>query len=793
MRLTFWLLDVNYETRGTEPELWLWGIDSYGNRVLIIDRSFKAYFYAVLKEDANPEKVSGKIQKPKTGFPFVLEAKLVKRRYFGKPVNALKVIVQKPDVTSKYAKLVREFEGVEKCLEDDIRFSMRYLIDSEASPCEWHEIEVERTRDEVEAQIDKVYVAKSLPKRVEKTEIPKLRILGFSMICYSKKGMPKPNSDPVVIISASTNFGDEKQFVSENLDDTSVIRSFVNYVSDFNPDVVVGFGTNRQDWPYLIERAEKLDVNLLVGKVDTEPHTSVYGHVSVTGRANFDLVDFADELPEVKLKTLENVADYLGVMKTDKHTMIEDIEYAAYWEDEEKRSMLLNFSKENTQRIMGITNVLLDFAIQLSSLVSLPLDHIGTAAVGFRVEWYLIKKAHTIGELTPKRTQHPYIPYKGGLVLEPKIGLHEDIAVLDFKAMYPNLMITYNVSPDTYMREEEQVPPEGVNVAPETKHRFRREPPGFYKEALSSLIEEREIIKHKLKTFNPRSSEYRVLDARQKAVKVITNAAYGYAGWIGARWYIKPVAEASAAWGRHVIQEAIEMARKIGLEVVYGDTDSIFIKHEEEKVAKLTEEIDKKLGLEIKPDKVYVRVLFTEAKKRYCGLLPTGELDIVGLEVVRGDWADVARKSQEKVLEILLRGKSPEKAVQFVRQYVADLRMKKVPYKDLIVWKALTKPVEKYAVKAPHVEAAKILEKEGWDISAGDKVGYVITTGTGRLYTRVKPFMFASLEEVDVEYYVTHQVVPAVARILKVFNVEEEELLSSDKQETLTEFFGDQP
>ncbi len=91
------------------------------------------------------------------------------------------------------------------------------------------------------------------------------------------------------------------------------------------------------------------------------------------------------------------------------------------------------------------------------------------------------------------------------------------------------------------------------------------------------------------------------------------------------------------------------------------------------------------------------------------------------------------------------------------------------------------------------MEAAKILKKEGWEISTGDKVGYVITTGTGRLYTRVKPFMLASYEEVDVEYYVTNQVVPAVARILKVFNVEEEELLSSDRQETLTDFFGDQP
>jgi len=790
LKLKFWLLDINYETKSTIPELWMWGIDTAGNRVLVIDRNFHTYFYLIPKENVRPEEIAKKIQQRKSEFSLILKAEPAQKKYFGNSVNTLKVTVQTPDVLSKYAKVLKKFEGVEKCLEDDIRFSMRYLIDNDVAPCEWHEIEVEQAEVKVAAQVDKTYLAKSFPKRVEKMEVPKLRILGFSTICYSKKGMPKPNKDPIVIISAATNRGDEKQFVSKNLNDKPVILEFVNYVHRFNPDIIVGFGVNRREWSYLIERARKLGLQLHVDRVDTEPHTSVYGHVSVTGRANVDLFDFTDELPEVKLKTLENVADHLNVMKIEKRTIIEDIEYAAYWEDKEKRLTLLKFSKENTQCIMWITNALLDFAIQLSSLVGLPLDHIGTAAVGFRVEWYLIKRAHKIGELIPKRIERPYIPYKGGIVLEPKIGLHENVAVLDFKAMYPNLMITYNVSPDTYLPPEETEPPTDVNVAPTTKHRFKKEPPGFYKEIFSSLIKERDLIKLKLEKLDPKSPEYRVLDARQKAVKVITNAAYGYAGWIGARWYVKPVAEAAAAWGRHTIRETIEMAKKIGLDVVYGDTDSIFIKHDSEKVAKLTREIGKKLGLEIKPEKIYVRILFTEAKKRYCGLLPNGQLDIVGLEVVRGDWADVARKGQEKVLEILLKEKSPKKAVQFVQQYIAGLQAKKVPYKDLIIWKALTKPVDKYAVKAPHVEAAKILKEEGWEISAGDKVGYVITTGTGRLYTRAKPFTRASYDEVDVNYYVTNQVVPAVARILKVFDIKEKELLPSKRQRTLTGFFA---
>ncbi len=531
-----------------------------------------------------------------------------------------------------------------------------------------------------------------------------------------------------------------------------------------------------------------------VDKAGTEPHTSVYGHVSITGRTNIDLFDFAGEFPEVKVKTLENLADYLGVMKIENRTLIEDVDFADYWDDKEKREILKKFSMENTHCVMGIAEAILDFAMQLSNLVGLPLDHVGTAAVGFRVEWFLIKHAQKIGELVPKRIEQPYRPYVGAIVLKPEPGLHENIAVLDFKSMYPNIMITYNLSPDTYMPPKEPIPPCGVYEAPEVKHRFRKEPAGFYKEVLSYLINVREEIRSRMKKISPESVEYRVLDARQKAVKVITNASYGYAGWIGARWYIKPVAEAATAWGRHTILNAINMAEKAGLKVVYGDTDSIFLKHEPEKIEKLSKEIEEKLGLEIKPDKVYVRIFFTEAKKRYAGLLPDGQLDIVGLEVIRGDWAVVAKKVQGKVLETILKEQSPKKAAQFVQQFIYELRQRRVPYRDLIIWKTLTKPVEEYEVKASHVEAAKMLMEKGWKLAVGDKIGYVVVVGTGRLYERVKPYMFASYDEVDIEYYVSKQVVPAAARILESFGITEEQLLASkvEEKETrrLTDFFG---
>jgi DNA polymerase I len=792
VKVVFWLLDISYEVVEDSVEVRLWGNNDSGERVLVVDRNFVSYFYAVVEKDADVARV---VEEIKNGnYPAIVNLEVADRRFFGRPVKAVKVYCKNPDDVPKYARVLRDLEGVKDCLEDDIRVSMRYMIDNDVVPCAWHEVEVVEETGLSDVQVDKVYVTKTTPKPIEKTEPPQLRILGFTMVCYSKEGTPKPERNPVVMISVVTDSGMEKQFVAnEDRNDKAVLEPFIDWVREFDPDVIVGYGTNTRDWPYLIERCKRLGLRLYVDKTKTEPHTSIYGHVSTNGRASIDLADYAAEFPEVKVKSLENLADYLGIMKTEERVLIEDMELADYWDDRKKRGILKRFSMDNAHSVIGITRAVLDFGLQLSSLVGLPLDHVGTAAAGFRVEWFLIKLTHKVGELVPKRIERPYRPYTGAIVLNPKPGLHDGVADLDFKSMYPNIMIRYNLSPDTYVSPEEPEPASGVFEAPEVKHRFRKEPAGFYKEALSYLIGVRGEIRLRMKKLRSESLEFRVLNARQKAVKVITNAMYGYAGWIAARWYVKQVAEAATAWGRYTIRGAIEMAEKAGLQVVYGDTDSIFVKNDHEKAEKLLKDVEEKMGLEIGVDKVYLRIFFTEAKKRYAGLLPDGSLDIVGLEVMRGDWAIVAKRVQEKVLEIILKDQSPKKASEYVRSFISGLRQKHVAYRDLIIWKTLTKPPGEYEVKAAHVEAARMLKEKGWELSVGDKVGYVVVAGSGRLYERVKPYVFASYDEVDIEYYVSKQVVPAAARVLESFGITEEQLLAprmeSRDSKRLTDFF----
>jgi DNA polymerase I len=777
LRTSFWLLDINGEFIKDNPEIHLWAIDSEGRRILIKDDSLLPYFYVVLDGTRECEDIINEIKEMR--LPSVEKIEISDRRYFGKQVEALKITVRDPSLTDKYAVKLAKIHGIKMHLEDDLRYSYRYLVDKNMSPSDWHEGDVEQVKNDLNASVQTVYRSISSP-RLTKEAYPPLRILSLFIIAHSPTGAPKPETNPVDVISCTTNLGTSRQFVNENSSDKPTLDAFIEYLQDFDPDVIATFGGNTFDLPFLLGRTKRLGLKFQIDRLHTEPHRSAYGHISVTGRANVDFSDFSDEIGEVKLKTLENIAAFIGIAGA-KAPPIEDVDYADYWNDPRRRPELLEFSMWKARLILELANELLGFAEELSSLSGLPLDQVGAAAVGFRIESYIIRQALNFGELIPLRQERPYFPYQGGIVLKPKPGLHENVAVLDFKAMYPNLMITYNISPDTYIRPNEPVPPEGVNTAPEVGHRFRKEPPGLYPRILRELIESRDRDRSEMKKLKPGTSHYKVLDARQRAVKVMTNATYGYAGWVGARWYVLQVAEAAAAWGRHTISTAIEMARKTGLDVIYGDTDSIFVKYDQEKTDQLIRDVEEKMGLTIRPDKIYKRILFTEAKKRYAGLLIDDRMDIVGLEVARGDWAAIAKDVQEGVLEIVLRDKSPDKAAAYVREQISRLRSGKVPVHELIIWKTLTKDPKGYAVKAAHVEVAKRLAEKGWNVTTGDKVGYVITKGEGKLHERALPYAFASAGDVDLKYYEERQIIPSALRVLVMFNVTEEQLQPSNQ------------
>lgn len=783
MKLNFWLLDIDQEEVKGKTVLRLWGIDEDGNRVLIYDQNFQPYFYLMVKGDLQSLAKEIEIKKEWFGIASIFKEK---RKYYGREVEVIKLTFNDQESLLKCSEQLSKREGVET-LEDDLRPSFKYMVKNAVLPCSWHEVEVKEVEGYDEAAVDKVYKALSSPNVLERKDIPKLRILSFDLVCYSEKGSPKPSKDPIALISICCNSGEKKQFHFIDSSDKELIEAFSNFINKFDPDLVVGFNNNGLGWPYLLERGRINGVEVAVSRARSEPHRSVYGHISIAGRANLDLLDFTKEIPEIKVETLNGLADFLGT-EVKERTLVEEFEIPKFFE-EEKRGILAKFSLENAELILRSCEALLEFLVQLSSVTGLPLDQVISAAVGFRVDSYLIRQAHALGELIPKRREQPYQHYKGAVVLAPKPGLHENIAVLDFASMYPNLMMLYNVSPDTLILPGEKRAKEEVVEIPEVGHKFRKHPPGFYKIVFSNLLAERKKIKERLSELNPESTEYKVLKEREKAVKIITNACYGYAGWVGARWYSKEVAESATALGRRALKELINEAKGLGLKVIYSDTDSAFVEYAPEKISKLQEAVLKSVGVEIKVDKVYDRVIFTEAKKKYAGLTKDGKVDVVGMEVVRGDWANIAKLAQLEVLKIILKEKSLEKALGYTRNLLKKLREEKAELKDFVIWKAITKPIEAYEVRAPHVEAAKKLIQRGWDLSVGDKVGYVIVKGRGKLYERATPYELSSLSEIDVEYYINHQVIPAVSRVLKVLGVDEARLSELSRTSSLMDFY----
>ncbi|MGC8555989.1 MAG: DNA polymerase domain-containing protein [Conexivisphaera sp.] len=741
----FWLLDV----AGGEGTVDLWGIGEGGER-LVVRAPFTPYFYLVPSAGSGSGEVPGRVRKE------------VERFRLGKPVRCLLVEADDPARAAEEAMRA----GLGEAYGYDLRAADLFLISTGLQPGSWAIADAEGS-GELEGY--PVYrVTGGLRAEAGRSIAPELRAISFNPIYLARRASPRPDRDPVVAISVH----DGRRTETLTGDERSILEAFVEYLGRTDPDVVLSFQGNRVHWDYLSRRARAAGVRFSVGRGGSEPHGSVYGHVSVRGRANVDVSEFVDEVPEVKLERLEELARYLGLEVP--RDAPEDFEIGDLWEGD--RARVLAYSEWRARTIFELFSAISDYVFSLSSITGMPPDHVLTAATGFKVENYLMRFAELEAkELIPPRREAAHVSYQGGMVLQPEPGLHRNVAVLDFKSMYPSIIIKYNLSLETV----------GKDGRPAASDR-----PGFLPRALGRLLEERARAREEESRSPEGSRERKVLEAKQRALKRIANATYGYTGWSGARWYAPHVAAAITAKGREVISSVIAKARELGLRVIYGDTDSVFVSNDDVKVGKLLDWISGELELEVKVEKVYVNVLFTEAKKRYAGVTADGELDVVGLEAVRGDWSEVAKRAQVEVLEVLLREGSVERAVERAREWIRRTRAGEVPLKDLIIWKQLTKPPEEYEATAAHAIVARRMREEGWDVRVGDKVGFIVVKGPGKLNERARPYFEVTRDQVDWEYYAEKQVAAACGRILEILGVDESKLLAAAKGRGLDEFFG---
>jgi len=194
MKIKFWLLDIAYTIEKGKPQVELWGIDERGNRILIIDKIFRPYFYAIPRKDANIDTLIQQIKKLSTSKSPILKIEKVERKFFGKPLAALRLMCQNPKDVPGYRDAVIKIRDIDSYLEADIRYSIRYLIDNQLIPCGWHLVDVEEIPNDKKYQVDKIYIAKKPPVPTGETFFPELRIMSFDIECYNPKGVPIPST-----------------------------------------------------------------------------------------------------------------------------------------------------------------------------------------------------------------------------------------------------------------------------------------------------------------------------------------------------------------------------------------------------------------------------------------------------------------------------------------------------------------------------------------------------------------------------------------------------------------------
>jgi len=311
------------------------------------------------------------------------------------------------------------------------------------------------------------------------------------------------------------------------------------------------------------------------------------------------------------------------------------------------------------------------------------------------------------------------------------------------------------------------------------------------------ILKKRTKIKRELKV-----RKDPILLAESNALKTIINATYGYLGFPNARWHCIECAQRITEIGRNTIKETIIKAEKQGFTVIYGDTDSVFLVRKDGNIKEVAKQFLKKINeelpgiIELEMEGFFPRGLFVSlkdeekgAKKKYALIDESGNLIIKGFASIRGDWAGIARKTQIKVFNALLKEKSEKKAIEIIKETIKMLKEGKAKISDLIIRRQLTRPIEMYKTIGPHVAVAKKLLKDGYEVEPGSLIEYVIVEGKGKIRDKAKP-VYEVKEKVlkyDPDYYINHQLLPAIDKIMEVLGIDEKDI--ETKQKKLSEYF----
>jgi DNA polymerase-2 len=472
---------------------------------------------------------------------------------------------------------------------------------------------------------------------------------------------------------------------------------------------------------------------------------------------------------------LETVAQEMlaeGKTITSDRNKVEEIERLF---KEDKKSL----AEYNLKDALLVTSIfrksgLIELSVSRSQLSGLLMDQLGMMTAAF--DHFYLPKLHRAGYVAPnvediEATEHA----AGGYVMEPAPGIYDNVIVLDFKSLYPTIIQTFKIDPlSRLLSDIDTIETLNGYKFSSTQH--------FLPDFITGLIEQRNIAnKKKDKQLS-------------QAIKILMNSFYGVMGSFGCRFYHPDLPTGITGTGHKLLLGSKDYLAKNGYKVIYGDTDSLFIKLKEgegenasehgKRLAKQLnkywrEKIKKEYGLksylELEFEKYYRKFIITPArgselgaKKRYVGLLAeNGEekLEFVGMEFVRSDWTQLAKEFQVELYNRVFHNKDIE---DWLKDFV--LKVKNGEFDEKLVYKKrLRKDVEDYTKNIPqHVKAARLLPE------ATGTVYYVITK-RGPIPVELKH------NDIDYDHYIEKQLKPIADSVLSLLGKSFDSFVESDQ------------
>ncbi len=773
------LLEGSYQAVDDGVVVELFGRTRDGTPTVARYYGFRPYFMITEPTEENRQRLASD--------PEIVKVEDLSIWVAGKERPAIRVTLHRPWLVPQYRDQYRRRGEETSVLACDIPFVHRFLYDKHLGLTVAFEAEDEpeeiRARYTLpDGQVVRVVTADGHDIRPAEGFRPSLRVLSFDI-----ENSIRSRTIYTICGVAEGGGRDRRTFRLTDSNERRILEGFARVVAEDDPDVITGYNIGGYDFPLLIERAQTTGLGTLaLGRERSAPREMGERLWKVTGRAVADAWWSVRQELHPKQETLQFVArTYLGDSKLDVDRRNMDEEWA---KGPERVMEYCEHDADLALRIVGRLRTI-EKAADLATVARLPLEEGMNGRTSLYIDAMLIPRADAQGVGVP--TSHfggREAPIEGGYVHAIRPGRYEWVVVLDFKSMYPSIIISRNLCFTTLSPEGTTLAPSGARfLAPSVRR-------GIIPEILAELLADRDRFRREARTApSPPLATY--YDGLQNAVKILMNSFYGVLASSFYRFTNKDIGAAITSFAREAITSIIRELETDGFEVVYSDTDSVFVRSPVaslEGAKEFGEGIAKRFsreGVTFEFQSVYESFFSHGVKKRYVGRTawPREEVVVRGYETRRTDAFDYQSSALLEVFDLVLKGDT-DGAIRRSRELVAAVRNREVPAERLVIGRTV-RSEEEYNESTrdalPFLRVFKQLRAEGYDVIPGMRVSWIVTNSRESPQA-IEPWVDGRpfTKEPDWEYY-ADRVAQTLGRITEVFDWDAAALLRGSHQRRL--------